>query len=107
MLGCLHVIDLDERIGLRRGLIIERRKGITYIIHLILWVISHNRKELDVDYRRTRILDYPVYWLRLSWYLPASVKLPNVHPRFRLAYLLGILDGAMGINAKSEIQGTS
>jgi hypothetical protein len=101
--GLFHVIHLDEFIGWRNGLIIERAEGETYGVHLILSVMGLEKREFIFYLDRQRSMDFPVHWLRISYLCPKSFGWPDDWRRLRLANFIGSIQMCWGTSAMQHL----
>ena len=93
--GFFHVIGFDDRLGRRKGFIIERSNKGTYAIHLILSFTGFKKRQFKFCFGENCITDYPMYWCRITWRTTLWWKMAGFKRFF------GTLEARCGVNAES------
>lgn len=93
--GLFHVIEPEGILGRRKGFIFERANGATYAVHLILSATGKTKREFIYDFSRRKMQDFPHYWVRFTWRLPAWWF--DIGER----RIFGSVDAARGVTAES------
>ena len=99
--GLFHIIEPDGFIGWRTGLILERHESLTYACNVVLSIKAIEKKEFMFDFGRQVIIDWPVHFPRVSWYLPKWFEWPDDWRCLRPAHFVGRLEVRWGTEAMS------
>ena len=91
----IHFIKIDENIGRRKGLILERDNNSTYVINLLLSVTGKNMREVSYNFDRNKMFDYPYYWIIFTW------RLPGWYRRIGVKKIFESFDYTSGVTAVS------
>ena len=97
--GLFHVIEPDDFIGWRDGLIVERNATGIHAINILLAAKGSEKREFTFDLGRQRGFDFPVYWLLVSYLYPKSICWPTNWRLLRSSNFLGKLESRCGIKA--------
>lgn len=97
--GLFHVMEPGEFIGWRNGLILERFVGAMCAAHLVLSVKGLEKREFIFGFDRQRTMDFPVYWVRVSYWLPRVFGWPDDWKRLRLRHFIGEIEIVRGTRA--------
>jgi hypothetical protein len=101
--GFFHVVEYDGRLGRRKGLILAKgTDGVTYTIHLVFsYTMPYKRKfEFGLGKHRQEIMDFPNYWMRITWRHPACEFWPSWFPSW-LGKIIGSFDYACGVTGET------